>query len=115
MECKIGDIVLIQNFKYPNGKQGDLHRFVVIDTKQDEVKIMSFEYLCFLISSQKEKDSYPYNIPIKKDNINRLEVDSHVKCDFLYENIKEDDVIMITGRVTEQQYEKFIELYRRVA
>jgi len=111
MKCEIGDIVLINQFKYPDGKIGSLHSFVVIDIEKDELEVLPFEYLCFLISSQKEKERYPYNVPIKKDNINRLKVDSHVKCDYIYNGIKKDDIIMIVGRVTEEQYETFIKIY----
>jgi hypothetical protein len=31
MICDIGDIVLVSNFKYPDGSDGSLHSFVVID------------------------------------------------------------------------------------
>ena len=111
MKCKVGDIVLINHFKYPSGAEGSLHSFVVIDIKKDELEIMPFEYLCFLISSNKSKENSPYNLPIKKDHINRLKSDSHVKCDYIYEGIKEDDIIMIVGAVTPEQYKAFIELY----
>lgn len=111
MKCEIGDIVLISQFKYPDGKSGSLHSFVVIDIEKDELEVLPFEYLCLLISSQKKKESYPYNVPIKKDNVNRLKVDSHVKCDYIYSGIKEDDIIMIVGKVTEEQYENFVKIY----
>ena len=111
MKCEIGDIVLIHDFKYPNGKLGSLHSFVVIDIEKDELEVLPFEYLCFLISSQKEKESYPYNVPLKKDNANGLLKDSHVKCDYIFGGIKQDDIIMVVGSVTPEQYEKFIEVY----
>ena len=102
---------MINNFKYPDGEDGSLHSFVVIDIEMDELGIVPFEYLCFLISSNKQKENYRYNIPIKKDNINRLKYDSHVKCDFIYTGIKEEDIIMIVGQITAEQYEAFINLY----
>ena len=68
--------------------------------ENDELDLMPFEYLCFLISSKAFKDNYPYNILLKKDDINRLIVDSHVKCDFIYEGIRKDDILMVVGSVT---------------
>jgi len=111
MKCEIGDIVLVSNFMYPDGSDGSLHSFVVIDIENDELDLMPFEYLCFLISSKRTKENYPYNIPIKKDDINGLIVDSHVKCDFIYEGIRKDDILMIVGTVTPEQLDSFWDAY----
>ncbi|MCL2088606.1 MAG: hypothetical protein FWH14_03895 [Oscillospiraceae bacterium] len=111
MKYKIGDIVLISNFKYPDGESGSLHSFVIIDIENDELEIFPFEYLCFLISSNKSKERFSYNIPIKKDRINRLKKDSHVKCNYIYDGIKEDDIIMVIGSVTKEQYDSFLSAY----
>ena len=111
MNCEIGDIVLVSNFMYPDGANGSLHSFVVIDIENDELELMPFEYLCFLISSKGAKENYPYNIPIKKDKKNRLIVDSHVKCDFIYEGIRKDDIIMVVGSVTPEQLDPFWDAY----
>jgi len=111
MNCEIGDIVLVSNFKYPDGSDGSLHSFVVIAIENDELNLMPFEYLCFLISSKGSKENYPYNIPLKKDDINRLIVDSHVKCDFIYEGIRKDDILMVVGSVTPEQLDSFWDAY----
>ena len=111
MKCEIGDIVLVSSFMYLDGSDGSLHCFVVIDIENDELDLMPLEYLCFLISSKSSKENYQYNIPIKKDSINRLKVDSHVKCDFIYEGIRKDDIIMIVGSVTPKQLDSFWDAY----
>jgi len=111
MNCEIGDIVLVSNFKYPDGSDGSLHSFVVIEIENDELDLMPFEYLCFLISSNATKENYPYNIQLKKDDTNRLIVDSHVKCDFVYEGIRKDDILMIVGSVTPEQLDSFWDAY----
>jgi len=107
MDCEIGDIVLISNFKYPDGSDGSLHSFVVVDIEQDELGIMPLEYLCFLVSSNRSKETLPHNVPIEKDSTNRLLRDSHVKCDYLYEGIKKDDILMVIGSVSPEQLESF--------
>ena len=111
MICEIGDIVLVNNFKYQDGCDGSLHSFVVIDIENDALNLMPLEYLCFLISSKTSKENYPFNIPIRRDNINRLIVDSHVKCDFIYEGIRKDDILMIVGSVTPVQLNSFWDAY----
>lgn len=111
MNCQIGDIILVSNFRYPDGRDGSMHSFVVIDIEQDELEIMPFEYLCFLISSNKAKENLPFNVPIKKDSVNRLKKDSHVKCDYIYEGIKKDDILMVVGSVTPEQLESFWDVY----
>ena len=107
MDCNIGDIVLISNFQYPDGSDGSLHSFVVVDIEQDELGIMPLEYLCFLVSSNRLKETLPHNVPIKKDVNNRLQRDSHVKCDYLYEGIKKDDILMVIGSVSPEQLDSF--------
>jgi len=111
MECNIGDIVLVSNFKYPDGSDGSLHSFVVIEIENNELDLMPLEYLCFLVSSNKSKENLPYNVPLKKDNSNRLKHDSHVKCDFIYDGIKKDDILMVVGTVTPSQLDLFWDAY----
>ena len=105
-----GDIVLVNDFVYPDGGKGTLHSFVVTGAKGEEVDLIPLEYLCFLISSQKSKEELPFNEPIGKDGGNRLQKDSHVKCDYLY-GIPEEKIIMHVGSVTPEQYLRFMELY----
>jgi len=117
MKCKIGDIVLVRNFKYPDGSDGSLHSFVVMDINMDEFEIINLDYLCFIVSSNMSKSNvansnYPYNEPIMPTEDNGLKTPSHVKCDFLYETIKEDDIFMHVGVITNEQYKRFMELFK---
>ena len=117
MKCEIGDIVLVNNFAYKDGSPGTLHSFVVMDIIMDEFEIVNLDYLCFLISSNMKKSNdtnpyFPYNEPIEPTDENGLLRRSHVKCNFLYEKIKEKDIIMRVGTVTPQQYQRFMELYK---
>jgi len=111
MTYEVGDIILLNKFLYPDGTEGTLHSFVVVGIEKDELEVLPFEYLCFLISSQKSKEKYPYNIPIKKDSINCLQKDSHVKCDYMYTGIRKDDILMKVGYVTDEQLELLLDTY----
>ncbi|MCL2638513.1 MAG: hypothetical protein FWD48_09105 [Oscillospiraceae bacterium] len=117
MKCEIGDIVLVNNFTYPDGTKGTLHSFVVMDINQDEFQLVNLDYLCFLISSNVSKNNtinsrFPYNEPISPTKESGLRSESHVKCDIMFETIKEDDIIMRVGTVTPNQYNKFLSLYK---
>jgi len=118
MKCNVGDIVLVNNFKYPDGRPGSLHSFVVMDVVMDEFEIINLDYLCFLISSNTDKSNdvnsdFPYNEPIAPTDDNGLKKQSHVKCDFLYDTIKEEDIFMRIGVITPAQYSRFIELFQK--
>ena len=87
MCCEIGDIVLVDNYKHRDGTDGKYHNFVIVDIEGDEFNLVPIEYMGFLISSNTDKNNnenpnYPYNEPIKSDNVNGLPKDSHVKCDY---------------------------------
>ena len=69
-EYNIGDIVFVKKFKYPNGKEGRDHLFVIID--KDNFAI-SADYLSMLISSRLQKITYDTNILLNKDKQNGLE------------------------------------------
>ena len=118
MRCDIGDIVLVNNFKFPDGSDGSLHSFVVMDITKDEFEVVNLDYLCFLISSNMSKSndvnpSFPYNEPMEPSEESGLKKRSHVKCDILYSTIKEEDIFMRVGVVTPMQYKRFLELYRK--
>jgi len=115
MKCEIGDIVLVNNFTYPDGTKGTLHKFVVIDINQDEFELVNLDYLCLIISSNVNKTNttnrnFLYNEPIPPTTESGLRHDGHVKCDYLY-SIKEDDIFMKVGTVTLTQYNRFLELH----
>ena len=103
---KIGDIVFVSNYKYKNGGAGQNHSFVIIDDGQ----AIDINYFGFLISSQVEKVSYPYNEMLNKTKENRLYKDSIVKCDDLI-ILSEEDIKFKIGEVTDEELERFIRAY----
>lgn len=104
----IGDIVFVSNYKYKNGDSGTRHSFVIIDGSN----AVNIDYFGFLISSQLAKSKYMYNEVLKKSTTNNLYKDSIVKCDDLIQ-INENYIQFKIGTVTQEELEKFINLYKK--
>lgn len=103
----IGDIVFVRNYIYKNGQKGSNHFFVIIDGRQ----AIDFNYFGFLLSSNINKVSFPYNEMIQKNEQNGLRKDSIVKCDDFIK-IEEREIVFKIGSVEEKEIEKFIRKYK---
>ncbi len=102
----VGDIVFVLNYKYKNGNSGQNHIFVIIDDGQ----AIDIDYFGFLLSSQINKSTYPYNHFLNKNKMNNLYKNSIVKCDDLIK-ISESDIQFKIGEVTESELNRFIDTY----
>jgi len=115
MKCEIGDIVLVNSYKYSDGDSGSYHNFVIAAIDEDEFTLVHLDYFGFIVSSQIAKNNdvnvkFPYNEPLNPDETNRLSKRSHVKCDELI-RVKPNNIIMKLGTVTIEQYDRFMKLY----
>ena len=108
-DYNIGDIVFVLKYKYKSGHEGTAHFFVMIDENQG---IELYDYLGFLISSNTDKRTYPYNRILNKDKVNNLRKDSIVKCDDLIE-IDKSQIAFKIGHVTKEKLEEFIDTYQK--
>ena len=112
MKYEIGDIVWVAEIENIEQNIVDHHYFVVID---DDGNIVPADYFGFLISSNtnksKENSKYKYNEPIKKDNDNKLAVDSIVKCDQLFQ-IPNKVISYKLGTVTPEHMIRFLKAYK---
>lgn len=107
-QFSVGDIVFVSNYTYKNGDEGQNHSFVIIDDGQ----AVDINYFGFLLSSQIEKATYPYNERLNKNRKNNLRKDSIVKCDDLI-SIEETEIKFKIGQVEEEDLEKFINTYSK--
>lgn len=107
-EYNIGDIVFVKNFKFPNGKEGRDHLFVIIDKNNFAIPA---EYLAMLISSKIQKAKYDANILLTRDKQNGLEKDSIVKTDAIYQ-IDNSEVLFRIGTVTQSAINFYLNNYR---
>lgn len=78
---EIGDIVFVKEYKYPDGKIGNNHFFVIIDKNNTAVPIENFG---MMISSNLSKLNFKTNKLLEKNEINNLHKDSLVKIDVVY-------------------------------
>lgn len=104
----IGDIVFVRNYIYKSGEKGINHFFVIIDEEQ----AIDFNYFGFLISSNLNKTSFPYNVLLKRNNINGLSKDSIVKCDDFIQ-LDNKEILFKIGNVTEKDLTIFIDTYSK--
>lgn len=107
-QFNIGDIVFVSNYLYKDGHDGQNHIFVIIDNGQ----AVDINYFGFLLSSQLEKETYPYNERIHKNDRNNLHKDSIVKCDDLI-LINETEIKFKIGEVTGEEITRFINTYEK--
>ena len=110
-EYEVGDIVFVSNVDNPKEEGAKYHYFVIIDS---DLSIVSADFFGFLVSSNKNKNKnnsrYKYNEPLLKTNDNGLLVDSHVKCDTLYQ-FKKHHIVCKIGSVEVDDFLRFIEAY----
>lgn len=104
----IGDIVHVLHYNYKSGLKGDRHNFIIVDDGQ----AIDLDYYAFLMSSHLEKESYPYNERINRDDTNNLRKNSIVKCDDLI-SISENDIVFKIGQVQEEDLDRFINTYSK--
>ena len=104
----IGDIVFVSNYGYKSGTNGTRHSFVIIDDGQ----AVDIDYFGFLLSSQLNKVTYPYNELLTKNTTNNLKKDSIVKCDDLIK-FTENEIQFKIGQVTQAELDKFIDTYSK--
>ena len=107
-KLEIGDIVFVKKYTYKNGQVGNNHLFVIIS----EEEAVEINYFGFLISSNIDKSTYPYNEKIYKSEENQLNKDSIVKCDDLIK-VHGEQIQFKLGKVTESELERFLIAYEK--
>lgn len=106
---KVGDIVFVTSYQYKTGIEGQNHSFVIIEDNGNAIDI---DYFGFLLSSQFEKASYPYNEKLYKNKTNNLYKNSIVKCDDLVA-ITEEEIKFKIGEVTDEDIKVFTDTYNK--
>ena len=105
--CKIGDIILVNEYKDGNMTL-KRHSFIVIDDSNGTIEGLSYDIICNVLSSFKtatqkqQKLSYPGNFPISNDDtITNPDngKDGYLKTDQLYYFNKEKTDYEVIGYI----------------
>ena len=111
MKYEIGDIVWVAEFEDIDENMVDHHFYVVVD---DDGQLIPADYFGFVVSSNikksKENSRFKYNEPLKRNQGNRLDYDSIVKCDKLYQ-IPKKTISYKLGSVDVEDMLRFLEAY----
>lgn len=97
----VGDLILVQKYKYKNGKFGYYHIFLIVDININNEDI---SYFGMLLSSKVEKVSYKANKIIHKNNENNLRKDSIIKTDVIYK-IFTKNILLKIGNIDKTKVE----------
>lgn len=112
MKYQIGDIVWVAEFEEEEKEEVNHHFFVVID---DDGQLIPADYFGFVVSSNtsksKENSIFKYNESLKKDSNNKLDYDSIVKCDKLFQ-IPKKTISYKLGSVNAQDMIRFLQAYK---
>ena len=109
---EVGDIVFVSKYTYEDGKKGNNHLFVIINSETSEM--VEVEYFGMIVSSHREKGKdvspFIFNEPLDKSNKNGLKDDSIVKCDQVY-SIPPKNIQFKIGQVDIDDYLRFMDAY----
>lgn len=112
MKYEIGDIVWVAEFEDSKKEIVNHHYFVVVD---DDGNLIPADYFGFVISSNtkksKEHSRFKYNEPLNKNDTNKLDYDSIVKCDQLF-TIPKRTINYKLGSVDVEDMLRFLDAYK---
>ena len=91
--CKLGDIIIINEFKSLEGDIVPKHSFVVINDEEDYVEGLKYDFVSNMMCSfhnedhKKKKLRFEENLPIREELISGDKInskDGYIKADQLY-------------------------------
>ncbi len=91
--CKLGDVIIVKEFKDENGEIVPRHSFVVINDEPDYVEGFRYDFVCNMLCSfhdenhKKKKLKFKQNLAVKEEKISGENINSKegfIKADKLY-------------------------------
>ena len=117
--CKVGDIIVINNYISEDGTVLPRHSFVVIDDNADEIRGLKYDFVANVMSSfkneeQKQKKlSYKENIGVSSDDIisdTKNGRDGYIKADQLYYFNKDELDYYVLATISDDLLDELIKL-----
>ncbi len=118
--CKLGDIIVIDEFKNEVGEKVKKHSFVVINDRGDYIEGLKYDLVCNMLCSfhsddhKKKKLSYKANFEIAEGVItikNGNSKSGYIKADQLYYFNKRDIKYVLIGQLSSHMLNR---LYRLI-
>lgn len=115
--CKLGDIILINNYK-SNGVSINQHSFVVVDDENGEIQGLAYDLVCNVMSSFKNeqqktrKMKYPGNFELlNKDSVTNPDngKDGYIKAEQLFYFKKDNIEFQVIGSLKEDAFDRLIQ------
>lgn len=121
--CKIGDIIVIDNYRSEDGKIIDKHSFIVINDDSNYIKGLKYDFVANVMSSFKTKEQmikklkYKENLILNKDSIinKKIKKASYVKADQLFYFDKSKINYYVLGRISDELLNKLVSLILELA
>lgn len=122
--CKIGDIIVVNNFKI-GGQNMKRHSFVVLGTENGEIEGLPYDLVCNIMSSfegkgadyKEKKLSYPENMaysPAEENVINGHGKDGFIKAGVYFFFNREDTDFYVIGNVEVELYLKLLDFVNNI-
>lgn len=117
--CKLGDIVVINNFKNENNEDILKHSFVIINDEADYLNGLRYDFVANMMCSfhnerhKKKKLKHKSNLPIKEKMISGKRLNSkegYIKADQLYYFDKKKIKYHVIAHIDENLLDELVKL-----
>lgn len=117
--CKLGDIIVIKEFKDKHGEIVPKHSFVIINDEADYIEGFKYDFVSNMLCSfhnekhKKRKLKFKQNLPVKEkqvsgENINEKE--GYIKADQLYYFDKSKITYKVLAHVEPELLDELVQL-----
>ena len=117
--CKLGDIIVVKEFKNEFGEKMKKHSFVVISDDKDSIEGFNYEFICNMLCSfhdEKHKErklKYKENLAIRSSSIKGDSINSKegfIKADQLYYFKKRKIKYKVIAKMNEEALNQLLRL-----
>ena len=117
--CKLGDIIVIKEFKNEEGKIIPKHSFVIINDEPDHVEGFKYDFISNMLCSfhnekhKRKKLRFKENLPIKEEKISGANINNregYIKADQLYYFDKKKIEYKIIAHIDDELLDELVQL-----
>ena len=121
--CKVGDIIVVNNYVGDDGKRIGKHSFIVINDEEGQIMGLDYNLVAIVMSSfksqeqKKKKLKYKGNIELPLDVMDKenLKKDSYVKADKVFYFDKEKLDYFVLATINDEFMDELIKIILKLA